>query len=153
MDKDKVVSTLNDLIETCKDGEQGFSTCAERVSDTKLKAKLKERARRCADGARELQDQVQRLGGSPNTGGSTAGALHRGWSDVKAIITGKDNKAILEEVERGEDVARKSYRKALDSDLPTDIREIVERQYQGVEQNYNEVRELRERYTPSRSPR
>ncbi len=153
MDNDKVISTLNELIETCKDGEQGFSTSAEDVSDPELKTVFKERARTCANGARELQEQVRRLGGDPETSGSTLGALHRGWENVKAKITGKDDKAILEEVERGEAVAVKSYRKALDSDLPTDVRDIVERQLQGVEQNYNRVRKLREQHTPQRSTR
>ncbi|MGI8740674.1 MAG: ferritin-like domain-containing protein [Gammaproteobacteria bacterium] len=153
MDNDKVISTLNELIETCKDGEQGFSTSAEDVSDPELKTVFKERARTCANGARELQEQVRRLGGDPETSGSTLGALHRGWENVKAKITGKDDKAILEEVERGEAVAVKSYRKALDSDLPTDVRDIVERQLQGVEQNYNRVRKLHEQHTPQRSTR
>ncbi len=96
MDNDKVISTLNELIETCKDGEQGFSTSAEDVSDPELKTVFKERARTCANGARELQEQVRRLGGDPETSGSTLGALHRGWENVKAKITGKDDKAILE---------------------------------------------------------
>jgi uncharacterized protein (TIGR02284 family) len=153
MDNDKVISTLNDLIETCKDGEQGFSSSAKDVTDSELKAMFNDRARGCAEGARVLQDQVRRLGGEPATSGSTAGAAHRGWESVKAKITGKDNKAILEEVERGEAIAVKSYRKALDADLPTEVRDIVEHQFQGVEQNYNQVRKLREQHSPERSPR
>src|SRR5215217_5666442 len=102
MENNEVISTLNDLIETCKDGEQGFSTSAEDVSDPELKTILNDRARACAEGARELQDQVRRLGGDPETGGSTSGAVHRGWENVKARITGKDDRGILEEVERGE---------------------------------------------------
>ncbi len=31
MDNKEVVSTLNDLIETCKDGEYGFRECAEHA--------------------------------------------------------------------------------------------------------------------------
>src|SRR5215208_4474938 len=153
MDNTEVISTLNELIETCKDGEQMFSTSADHVTDAELKSFLNDRARGCAEGARVLQDQVRRLGGDPATSGSALGAAHRGWESVKAKITGKDNKAILEEVERGEAIAVKSYRKALDADLPTEVRDIVERQFQGVEQNYNQVRKLREQHTPERSPR
>ncbi|MDQ3797518.1 MAG: PA2169 family four-helix-bundle protein [Pseudomonadota bacterium] len=153
MENNKVISTLNDLIKTCKNGERGFLTSAEDVSDPELKAILNDRARACAEGARELQEQVKRLGGDPENSGSTAGALHRAWENVKARITGKDEKAILEEVERGEAIAVKIYRKALGSDLPPDVRDIVERQFQGVEQNYNQVRKFREQHTPERSPR
>ncbi len=146
MDKDDVVSTLNDLIETCKDGEQGYKTCAENVKDSELKVVFDAGARRCAEGAEELRIQVQRLGGDAETSGSVAGALHRGWANIKSAVTGKDNKAILNEVERGEDVAVKSYRDALNSDLPPDVRTIVERQFQGVQQNHDKVRDLRDRY-------
>ena len=31
LDTKEVISTLNDLIETCKDGEKGFRVCAEDV--------------------------------------------------------------------------------------------------------------------------
>ena len=153
MNNAEIISTLNNLIETCKDGEQGFLDCAEQVSDAGLKSKLKERAQRCANGVRELQDQVKQLGEEPETSSSTTGTMHRGWVNFKAKITAQSDKSILEEVERGEDIALKSYRKALDADLPAEIHAIVERQYQGVEQNYREVRELREHATSPRSPR
>ena len=146
MNNEQVISTLNDLIETSKDGERGFSTSAENVSDSELKKLFTDRARACGEAARVLQKQVQRLGGDPDTTGSTSGAVHAGWTDLKSSIVGQDEKAILQEVERGEDIAVKAYRKALDSDLPTDIRELVERQYQGVQQNHDQVRDLRDRY-------
>lgn len=146
MDNDDIVSTLNDLIETCRDGEQGYKTCAENVKDSELKIVFNDGARRCAEGAQELRIQVQRLGGDPETSGSVAGALHRGWANIKSAVTGKDDKAILNEAERGEDVAVKSYRDALNSDLPADVRTVVERQFQGVEQNHDRVRDLRNRY-------
>jgi uncharacterized protein (TIGR02284 family) len=145
MDKNDVISTLNNLIKTSIDGEQGFSTSAENASNPELKATLSERARRCAEGARELQEQVRRLGGDPSIGGSVSGAVHRSWTNVKAAITGKDDRAIMEEVERGEDVAVESYQKALNMDLPEDIRAIVERQYQGVRENHDKMREIRDR--------
>lgn len=146
MDNDEVVSTLNDLIETCNDGVRGFATCAEKASSAEVKAMLSEGAQRCRESARELQSEVQRLGGNPDTGGSVSGALHRGWSDLKGKLTGDDDRAILEEVERGEDVAVESYRNALQEDLPGDIREVVERQYQGAEENHERVRMMRDSY-------
>jgi uncharacterized protein (TIGR02284 family) len=76
MDKDDVISTLNRLIKTCKDGEEGFSSSAENVSDPELKRIFNERARRCAVGAQELQEEVRRLGGDPDTSGSVSGAAH-----------------------------------------------------------------------------
>jgi uncharacterized protein (TIGR02284 family) len=70
--------------------------------------------------------------------------MHRRWIGLKELLTGKDDTAILNECERGEDVAKKSYKKALEKDLPPNIRAVVEKQYQGVLQNHDEVKILRD---------
>lgn len=145
MDKDDVVSTLNNLIETCKDGEQGFKTCAENVKDSALRSYFNNRAQSCAASATELQTQVLLYGEEAETSSSMSGALHRGWVNIKAMITGSDDEAILDECERGEDVALKAYRDALQKDLPPNVRSIVLRQYEGVQKNHDEVKALRNR--------
>ncbi|MBC7499315.1 MAG: PA2169 family four-helix-bundle protein [Herminiimonas sp.] len=144
MDNDDVVSTLNDLIETCRDGEEGFKTCAEDLSDAQAKSTFTKRAQECAQAAAELQQEVRSLGGNPETHGSMSGTMHRRWVDIKAAITGNDDEAILNECERGEDVAVKEYKDALAKDLPVAVRLIVERQYQGVLRNHAQVKVLRD---------
>jgi uncharacterized protein (TIGR02284 family) len=143
MDHSDIVSTLNDLIETCKDGEEGFRTCAEDISDTEMKSYFINRAQRCSTAAAELQDLVEEYGGKPETTSSVSAALHRRWVDIKSAVTGKDDEAILNECERGEDVAKKSYENALSKNLPDDVRSVVERQYQGVMQNHDQVKGMR----------
>ena len=64
---------------------------------------------------------------------------------VKAALSSNDDKAVLEECERGEDAAVARYRKALQSPLPAHVRSIVERQAQGAQRNHDEVRALRDR--------
>ena len=142
MDNDDVIDTLNTLIETCKDGENGFRTCAEDIRNSALQPIFTTAARHCAEAAEELRREVERLGGKPEKSGSLAGSAHRRWVDIKSAITGKDDAAVLAECERGEDVAKASYQKALKQDLPPAIRAIVERQYQGVLQNHDRVRSL-----------
>jgi uncharacterized protein (TIGR02284 family) len=142
MDKDDVIDTLNDLIETCKDGEQGFITCAEDIRNVSTKEMFAVAAQRCRDAAQELQREVQLLGGKAETSGSLSGSAHRRWVDVKSAITGKSEASVLAECERGEDVAKESYQRALDKDLPPNIRAIVERQYRGVLENHDRVRAL-----------
>ncbi len=127
-------------------GEYGFNTCAEHVKDMQLKTDFTAAAQRCAEGVKELQEQVRLLGGDPEKHSSVAGTLHRAWVDIKAAIMGKDEPAVLEECERGEDVAKKAYEKALAKGLPDDIRSIVQRQYQGAVENHDRVRDLRNRY-------
>jgi uncharacterized protein (TIGR02284 family) len=86
---------------------------------------------------------VRALGGDPERRGSVSGSLHRAWVDIKSTITGMDEAAVLAECERGEDVARKAYEDALSKDLPADVRSMIERQYQGVRQHQDRVRQLR----------
>lgn len=143
MNNDDVISTLNDLIETCKDGEQGFRTCAEDIKDAQMKSFFTSRAQSCAEAAAELQQEVRALGGDPETSSSIAGALHRRWVDIKGLVTGKDDEAILNECERGEDVAKRSYETALGKSLPANIKTIVERQYNGVLKNHDQVKAMR----------
>lgn len=145
MTNDEVISTLNDLIETCKDGEFGFRACAEHVESASIATLLTRRAEDCQEAARELQAQVIQLGGKADTGGSTTGAMHRGWVAVRGTLQGYDDLAMLEECERGEDAAKASYRKALEDPLPETLRSLVERQYEGVKRNHDQIRELRDR--------
>lgn len=146
MANDDVVDVLNDLIETCKDGEYGFRSCAEHAKSAELKSVFEARADECRRGAEELQTQVVACGGKPEDGGTAAGALHRGWVAVRSALTKYDDHSMLEECERGEDVAVKKYRQALGKDLPEAIRSLVERQLQGAQRNHDQIKALRDRY-------
>ncbi|WKB51815.1 ferritin-like domain-containing protein [Eleftheria terrae] len=145
MSNDDVIDLLNDLIENCKDGEYGFNACAEHAKSPQLQTFFSTRAQDCRRGAEELQAQVTALGGKPETHGTAAGAVHRGWVATRSALTGYDDHAMLEECERGEDVALKKYRAALARDLPLNIRSLVERQMQGTQRNHDEVKVLRDR--------
>ena len=115
---DNIASILNDLVETSKDGEKGFRAAAEDTKNAELQAVFLRRAQDCATGAADMQQLVVRLGGNPDEGGSVAGAVHRGWVNLKAALSGRTDLAILEECERAEDVAKARYRKALEETLP-----------------------------------
>lgn len=138
-----VVSVLNHLIETCKDGQEGFKTCADDIKNPELKAVFLKHSQECAHAALELQAEVTALGGEPETSTSVAGDLHRRWVDVKSIFTGKGEEAVLNEAERGEDVAKKAYKEALEKPLPANVYAIIERQYHGVQRNHDQVKALR----------
>lgn len=146
MDKDDIVDTLNDLIETSKDGEYGFRTSAERAHSPTLRDRLNARAAQCSAAAAELQALVRQYGGEPEDDGTALGAMHRGWVAVKAAIStsAREDHAILAECERGEDSAVASYRKALKQALPTDVLAVVQRQAQGAKANHDEMKALRD---------
>ncbi|PYS76912.1 MAG: aldehyde dehydrogenase [Acidobacteria bacterium] len=139
---DEVISTLNGLIETCRDGQNGFQTAAEGVKNSELKSLFYSYSQQRAKLVGELQDEVRRLGGDPETAGSLAASLHRGWMDIKSAVTGKDDNAIISECERGEDAAVSNYRDALGKDLPANVRSIVERQFASVKEAHDRIRSL-----------
>src|SRR5215470_10701650 len=124
MDKNDVIATLNDLIETSRDGEEGFRTCADGVKSTQLKQMFERAPRRCAQAVSELQAKVRALGEDPQRRGSAPGSLHHAWVDIKSTITGMNEAAVLAECGRGEDVATKAYEDALGKDLPADVRSM-----------------------------
>lgn len=146
MDNDDVIGTLNDLIETCTDGEYGFRACAGQAKATQLQSLFQRRAADCALAATQLKAHVVQLGGTPETGGSAGGAMHRGWVAVRSTLTTYDDRAVLDECERGEDVALDAYRNALKDELPPRVRELVQLQYEGVKRNHDEVRALRDQF-------
>ena len=141
-DNDNVISTLNGLIETCRDGQNGFQTAAEGVTNSELKTLFHGYAQQRAQFVGELQTEVRRLGGDPENMGSVAATLHRGWINIKSTVTGKDESDIIAECERGEDSAVSAYRDALDEDLPANIRTIVDRQYADIKQAHDRIRAL-----------
>lgn len=141
-----VVSTLNELIETCKDGQEGFKQAAEGVERSDLKSLFFEFSQQRAHFAGELQELVQKLGEKPETSGSTAGALHRGWINIKSAVTGKDEKAVLNECERGEDSAKNTYKDALEDPLPNYIAEVVRNQYESIQMAHDRVKALRDSF-------
>ncbi len=144
MSNSKAIDTLNDLIETSKDGEYGFSACAEHVKSTELRQLLSTRSRDCAQAAHELQELVGALGGKPDQGGSAAGALHRGWVSVRSALSTHTDLAMLEECERGEDKALARYRAALKDSLPPSVQGVIERQMAGVQAHHDLIRDRRD---------
>ncbi len=142
IDNDEVISTLNNLVETCKDGQNGFRTAAEGVKDTKLTTLFNTYSQQRGQFAAELQNEVRRLGGEPEETGSTAAVLHRGWINIKSAVTGEDEGAIISECERGEDSAVNAYEEALKNNLPGDVKMLVERQFSQVKEAHDLVRSL-----------
>ncbi|MCI0914557.1 ferritin-like domain-containing protein [Pseudomonas putida] len=144
-----VIHVLNDLIEYSKDGEKGFRTSADDVKNPELKSFFAQRAGECGNAASELQSEVRRLGGDPETSTSISGDLHRGWVNLKSMVTGKDDEAVLNEVERGEDHALKAYKEAreklvkLGRSATDQSYMLVEKQLQGVQRNHDQVKALR----------
>jgi uncharacterized protein (TIGR02284 family) len=137
--------TIDNLIETLKDGQEGFKQAAEAVKDPQLKSLFDEYSRQRAQFAVELRSKAQ----SPDEreskmSGSAAGALHRGWINLKSALTRGDDHSILAECERGEDSAVEEFRKALNNGLSAPIQQIVSRQYAQIKEAHDRIKHLRD---------
>jgi uncharacterized protein (TIGR02284 family) len=152
MTNDTTIDTLNLLIRTSRDGEAGFRACAEQLQSPRLREVMLRRAEDCARAVEELKPLVQRFGGTPTEGTTAPGDAHRAWVVAKAALTGSDDHAVLNECERGEDIALADYRKALDQDLPQEARQVVEHQLRGVRHNHDQVKALRDALARGESP-
>ena len=140
---DDAIDTLNNLLETCRDGEFGFTESAEHTKTPEIKSVFLQRADDCRMAAAELQQLIINMGGEPDEGGSVSGAMHRGWVAIKGTLSGYSDINMLEECERAEDVALAQYRKALKQNLPLHAITMVERQAQGTQRNHDQIRDMR----------
>ena len=145
----ETISTINDLIETLRDGQEGFRQAAEAVEDPELKSLFNEFSLQRSRFVGELQSEALGLGeAEPEKSGSAAGAMHRTWINLKSAIAKQDNHAILAECERGEDSAIKEYQEALnEEDLIGPVREIISRQYEKVKSVHDRIKHLRDATT------
>lgn len=142
MGRDQAITTLNNLIETLKDGEEGFRTAAEGLKDAQVKAQFLEFSRQRGEMVRQLQEEVRRIGGDPEKSGSVSGTMHRGWMNIRSLVSGNDDRAIIAEAERGEDVAKQVFADALGADLPPSTMSLVQQQAAQVRSVHDKVRDL-----------
>ena len=135
---------LKTLTSTLNDSVKGYRDAAEDVESQEFRELFDGFATEREQAAADLSAEVRRLGGEPDTDGSTLGGLHQAWLDLKAAITGRDDKAIINEVERGEDYLKDKFEAALKSDdLSSESRAAVERAYQSVREGHDRVSALK----------
>ena len=78
----EIISTINGLIETLKDGQEGFKEAANAVKDPQLKSLFSDYSQQRSRFATELQNQEKSLGeAQPEETSSATGAMHRAWID------------------------------------------------------------------------
>jgi uncharacterized protein (TIGR02284 family) len=144
MDENKAISVIENLIETCKDGQKGYQDAASHVKRSDLKTYFNEQSLERARFGGELEAELIRLGKpDKKVSGSVSGTLRRAWIDTKVSLGGGD-KTILESVEAGEDNAKEAYQKALIGDLPENVAQIVRRQAASVQRAHDKVKTLRD---------
>src|SRR5947209_13562173 len=138
------ISTLNTLIATTIDSITGYEDSAENIDNQRFSQIFRERANERQQIVEQLRSEVRRLGGEPEDGGSFMGKAHQRFEDLKAAITGRDEKAIINEVERGEDYLKDKWQTALQSgDLRGETHDLVQRCYQSIKSGHDQMSALK----------
>ncbi|HZU51988.1 MAG TPA: PA2169 family four-helix-bundle protein [Sphingomicrobium sp.] len=138
------ISTLNTLIATTIDSITGYEDSAENIDNERFREIFRARANERQQIVEQLRSEVRRLDGDPEDGGSFLGKAHQRFEDLKAAITGRDEKSIINEVERGEDYLKEKWQAALQSgDLDGETHDLVERLYQQVKSGHDQMSQLK----------
>ena len=138
------IATLNTLIATTIDSVTGYEDSASNIDNERLRETFRQRANERQKVVEDLRAQVRRLGGEPEDSGSFLGKAHQRFEDLKAAITGRDEKAIVNEVERGEDYLKAKFEAALnDGNLTGETRAAVEHCYQSVREGHDQMSHLK----------
>jgi len=140
----EAISTLNTLIATTIDSVNGYEDSAENIDNERFREMFRQRASERQEVVQQLREEVRRLGGNPEDDGSFLGKAHQRFEDLKAAITGRDEKAIINEVERGEDYLKEKWQAALQSgNLHGETHDLVERLYQSVKSGHDQMSQLK----------
>ena len=150
MAEQESITTLNTLIATTIDSVNGYEDSAQNIENERFREIFRQRASERQEVVQKLREEVRRLGGNPEDDGSFLGKTHQRFLDLKAAITGRDEKAIINEVERGEDYLKEKFETALNSDhLSGESRAVVERAYQSVRSGHDQISQLKHGYESS----
>ena len=138
------IRTLNSLIATTIDSVDGYRTSAEAVENTRFADLFTARAGERSSVAEQLRNEVRKLGGNPEDDGTVLASAHRGFLNLKAAVVDLDDKAIVNEVERGEDHIKAKYEEALqDNDLSPSTRSLIEASFASVKSGHDEMSQLK----------
>ena len=138
------ITVLNTLIATLLDSVEGYTKAAGDIENARLGTIFADRARERRDVAAQLQAVVTQLGGEAEDDTSTMGAIHRTFFDLKTAITGRDNEAIVNEVERGEDYLKAKFETAMKNvDLSPTARAAVDTAWTSVRAGHDQMSQIK----------
>ena len=145
MDHSHTIKLLQELVDACRDGQNGYRDAAEHVTDSHLREFFNEQSLARAGFSGELEQEMIRLGkADPDTSCGAAAGIRRAWIDFKSGLGGGDA-TILASVEAGDDSAKAIFEKALqEPTLPEDLATLLRRQFVSIVAAHDRVRSLRD---------
>lgn len=146
MKTEKAIDVLNSLIEINNDRIYGYETASKEVEGTDLKMMFSLSTETSIKCKAQLVAEVQGLGGKKTESTTTSGKFFRLWMDIKASVSGKDRKVILDSCVFGENAAIETYEEALKEveNLTLNQLTIIQEQLILIKADYDKVKKLRD---------
>ena len=147
MDTEQTIEALNTLVVINNDRIEGYETASDETEEKDLQLLFAIFAQTSQKCKQELVSEITRLGGEPAEGTRATGKLYRVWMDVKAAVTGKDRKAILNSCEYGEDIAVGTYDQVLEdhnADLTVDELRMLTAQRALIKADHDQIKQMRD---------
>jgi len=142
---ENIVDTLQELTEFVNDRIEGYETAVKESKNPEYQAYYRKLASQSTDFSNELNTFIRSYGGEMERDTTLKGKFYRQWMDIKSTFTGRDEEAIIGSNIYGEEWAIKAYKDALDNgNLPPEIRQVVERQYQSSLETYNQLKSMKD---------
>lgn len=140
-------NTTKDLMEVLADGREGFMKGAEKLDESnspEIATVFRQFGQQRSAFYGELETMAKEYGDDIDESGSVAASLHRGWMSLKDALSGSSPKGVVDAAEQGEDHAMSAYQDALDSEISTGLRNVVQRQFSDVQNAHATIRNLKE---------
>jgi uncharacterized protein (TIGR02284 family) len=142
-DREHAAQVLYSLIETGLDSVDGYEKAAELARNPRFQALFRERAQARQRLVQELKDEAGVLGGQSPAAGSVLGQAHRVFAELRNRIAGQSDKAMIEEVERGENFICDRFQEAARNEaLPAEVRALVQRASDAISADRDAARAL-----------
>jgi len=148
---DKNVGTLNSLIATTLDSVDGYRKAADEANAERFKDVFLSRANERQAIVTNFQAKVRELGGNPEDDGTVLASAHRAFLGLRDALTGdRDDRAVVAEVERGEDHIKAKFESALkDDDLDPSVRQLVQTAFTSVREGHDQMSALKHQLSGS----
>ena len=139
----RALRAIADLIRTCRNGQKGYCTAVDGVTDANLRDVFQGIAAQRGRFAAELENLATAFREKSSAAdGAERNWVPRSWIHIRSALGRGDETELLFECGRGEKEAVERYREALTTRLPAPIEALVRRQYEEVKEAYETLRTL-----------
>jgi len=137
------VTVLNSLIETTIDSVDGYRHSAGEATNEQFAEIFRRRAQEREEVVGLLRRRVVELGGEPEEEGGLLAKAHRQFLSLRDAVTGRDDKAVIAEVDRGESFLNGKWETALaDTELSAETQRLLRECYQSVRSGHDQWEQM-----------